>query len=221
MQFPKTFAAARRAERSQWAIGEALLEEIGPSARGSRQSAAFETCARELREAGMPYTVPYLMELRTVAQKFSGRSEKLSIEQARVAGTPQMLAKAQKVAEAEGKPLTKRLIQKVAKTARSMERKERGLKDAPTPKPVRPASDRPVSEIRRMANVLDLAALADDAAKTGRKFLQAIAGFELSADEREELVEDIDRTLEVWKLARQAVTKPLSTEVEDYLRSNA
>jgi hypothetical protein len=223
MQYPKTFAAAKRAEKSQWAIGDALLEEIGPPRAGKAQESQFAECARELSTAGMPYGTAYLRELRNIAYKFNpaSRDAGLTARNAMGAGTPKVFEKARELAEAEGKPLTQRFIEKVAKSTRSMDRKStRTAKTMPTPKPVKRAHERPVSEIRHHSDVLALTALAGDAAKSGKTFVQKIAGFDLTDDEREELVESIDRTLKVWTAARDAVANPIAAGAEAFLRGS-
>lgn len=70
-----------------------------------------------------------------------------------------------------------------------------------------------------MANVLDLYKFIETAQRAGRDLVNAISGFELDTDERQELTEAIDRAIEVWKLARSAVKKPVSAEAEEFLRS--
>jgi len=155
----------------------------------------------------------------------------LTTEQAIQAGSPKMLEKASEMAEADGKPLTKRYIANVRKTHHALDRAEqakdakshgvkpsgRPAKPMPAPPTSVPRKDRPVSEIRRMADVLSLGTLCGDAQKAARQFVKDIAGFDLTADEREELVESIDRTIEVWMVARGAAEKSLADEAAEYL----
>jgi hypothetical protein len=107
-------AAARRAEKSQWAIGDALLEEVG---RGESVS-KFEACATELAEEGLPYAPSTLRRLRDLAAKFpvGVRPPTLGIEMAAQAGTPSVLAKAEKMAAEENRPVTKRFVGQVRKS---------------------------------------------------------------------------------------------------------
>jgi flagellar biosynthesis GTPase FlhF len=73
-KFPHTLAAAKDAEKSQWAIGDALVEECGPPGDdhanngGSKRIAA---AAKFLGTNGLEYSESYLRRLRQVAFAFS------------------------------------------------------------------------------------------------------------------------------------------------------
>lgn len=220
LHYPLTFAAAKRAEKSQWAIGDALLEEIGPPHAGRRQEEAFEECARELKEQGMPYSTQWLRELRNTAHAFhlESRASGLSIKVAQVAGTPAVLAKAEELATEEGVKVSKRFVEKVRKASKKQERKAKGKPAAPARDKSR-VSPKSTTALRREIDVADIELMASKAAKLGRSFAEAIAGVELSASEKKDLRADIDQVLTTWETVREALDHPLSQEAEDYLKA--
>jgi hypothetical protein len=121
---PLTFAAMKRAEKSQWAIGDALLEEIGPPRAGKSQERAFADCAAELEDAGISYSQAYLRALRNIAHKFDLDDRTgLGVRVAMEAGTPAVLAKAEALAEEEGAQVTKRFVAMVRKASQKQERR--------------------------------------------------------------------------------------------------
>jgi hypothetical protein len=72
-QFPLTLAAAKDAQKSQWAIGDALVEECGPPGGdhtnngGTKKIAA---AAEFLGANGLEFSLSYLRRLRQVAFAF-------------------------------------------------------------------------------------------------------------------------------------------------------
>ena len=73
-QFPLTLAAAKDAEKSQWAIGDALVKECGPPGAdhsNNGASAKIAAVAKFLAENGREFSESYLRRLRQVAFAFS------------------------------------------------------------------------------------------------------------------------------------------------------
>jgi hypothetical protein len=238
MQFPKTFAAAKRSEKGQWAIGDALLEEIGPPRVGARQDHLFTECAAELAEGGMPYKAGYLRELRNIAHKFNPelRNPGLGVQVAAAAGTPEMLAKVEEYAAEETtkaeekaakqgkeKPepvkVTFRLANKVRKASNRATRKKplpkRGKKTT-AEKKAEVAKQTP-SELQRSADIGQLEVLTFKAAKQGREFVDMMAGVSLDDDDREVLSNRIDRVIETWKIAQTSLKGSIASEAEEFL----
>jgi hypothetical protein len=223
-QYPKTFAAAKRAEKSQWAIGDALLLEIGPPRAGARQETWFQECAAELVAEGMPYSVGHLQNLRNIAHKFDldRRRSGLTVEVAREAGTPGVLDKAEKMAKEEGVKLSKRYVRKVRKATAATTRRNKGLKAVPR-KQKKAAAQKavdatPTSEIRRTSDILDLELTAEKAEKLGRDLVKKLAGVDLTAEERADLLTTVKATVNTWQVVQEAIENPISGEVEEFLR---
>lgn len=213
MNYPKTYAAAKRAEHGQWAIGDALLEEIGPPRQGSAQQERFRDCAAELARAGLVYSVDRLLMLRNLAHKFVATSVSgdrgVTVEVAREAGTPGLLAKATAMAESDDVSLTKRYVANVRKASAKQK------KDAP-----RGAGDAP-KETQRTIVAMELQAMPQMAARLGREFVAMLAGADVTDDEREQLSADIVQALDTWKAAGDAVVNPLGDEIDQFLEDRA
>lgn len=190
MEFPKTFAAAKRAQRTQWAIGDALLEEIGPPRRGRVQEDQFSACARELGEAGMPYSAKYLGELRNIAHYFvaSTRDAALTMSVAKAAGTPAILERAREVADEAGENVTARFVHRVRQTNR-----------------IQPTA----TDLRRRTAVTGVRVLVARALKDAQECTQRLEREQLTASERTKLKAEIDEVLAAWRSARTAVGKSL------------
>ena len=98
-QYPKIFDAVRKAEKvwtgQQWAIGDALIDELGDPGdpgvnNGSKQQ--FEEISQALRDQGFDrYTVDHLRALRSTAASFPAgdRSQAVSWTVHAKAGDPQ------------------------------------------------------------------------------------------------------------------------------------
>ncbi len=95
-EFPLTLAAAKDAEKSQWAIGDALVAECGPpgddhanNGSGRRIAAAAEFLAAN----GLDLSVSYLRRLRQVAFAFADVRSRtcVSWDAHEAAGTPKIL----------------------------------------------------------------------------------------------------------------------------------
>jgi hypothetical protein len=72
--FPLTLAAANDAEKSQWAIGDALVKECGPPGDDHSNNGCCEriaAVAKFLDENGREFSVSYLRRLRQVAFAFT------------------------------------------------------------------------------------------------------------------------------------------------------
>ncbi len=95
-KFPLTLAAAKDAEKSQWAIGDALVEECGPPGDdhanngGSKRIAA---AAAFLGANGLELSESYLRRLRQVAFAFPDVRTRTSVSwnAHEAAGTPKIL----------------------------------------------------------------------------------------------------------------------------------
>lgn len=210
MEFPKVYQAARKFKGAEWALCDALVAEI-PT--GRKMDEAFRRCSRELATHGIDLTAEYLRRLRQVGTKFVAASRhEVSPVIAQEAGTPAILAKATKVAEEEGVPVTKRLVRQVRTAA------HRPTKHLPQQARRAVAEAQPVSEVRRQANIGNLERLALNATKAGRDFVGGLAGLDLDEDSRAVLAEDIEDILMVWKAAKQALAgRSIGDEVEAFL----
>lgn len=96
-KYPKTLAAVKAAEGNQWAIGDAVLEEVGaPAEHGKNVGtyAAIRECAAELASRGFEYTPNALRKLRDTAFAFpdARRRASLSFNTHVEAGSPDVLA---------------------------------------------------------------------------------------------------------------------------------
>src|ERR1700730_6099885 len=95
-QFPLTLAAAKDAEKSQWAIGDALVKECGPPGDDHANNGSGEriaAVAKFLDENGLEYGVNYLRQLRRVAYALpdAGTRTSVSWHAHEAAGSPKIL----------------------------------------------------------------------------------------------------------------------------------
>ena len=127
-EFPKTLAAVERAEGAdQWAIGDALIEEVGPPSSYER----LATCANELEQHGYEYTKESLRQIRDVAYGFSKsvRRHTLSFGAHQSAGSIEMLNLVIKQAKNLKKPVTVKFtratIKAIEEARRHTEQEER------------------------------------------------------------------------------------------------
>jgi flagellar biosynthesis GTPase FlhF len=126
--FPLVLAAVRKAaeaeRRSQWAIGDALIKEIGPPVNGAHDK-RLSQCAKELAAEGYNYTVGYLRALRNVAFSFVSTLRRADVIWGvhRIAGTPERLEALIKTAR--GKRLTDVYARKLMNAARDEEKRRR------------------------------------------------------------------------------------------------
>jgi hypothetical protein len=223
MEFPKTLAAAKKAKGAEWSLADALLAEVGP--RGSEPR--LRDCQAYLKEYGIEYAWEYLKRLHSAAKNFPQgvRTPWLTPEAARQSGSPRVVAKAVEIKKAKAaeigiayEPPSQRELAATRKTITRHDRKEAG-KQLPPARDKSRVTDHPISDLRRTANMLDLANLAGQAEKLGRDFIAGIAGQEISDDEREDFEANIDDVLETWRAARTAVRNPLSKQLGAYLES--
>ena len=129
-QFPLTLAAAKDAEKSQWAIGDALVKECGPpgddhtnNGSGERIAAAAEF----LGANGLEFSLSYLRRLRQVAVAFADvrtRTSSVSWNAHEAAGTPKILDSILKGLPAGTKP-TGAIVKAARDRAYVEERRER------------------------------------------------------------------------------------------------
>jgi hypothetical protein len=152
-KFPHVIAAveAREAHLKNvesadlWAIGDALLADIGPPDAGDGQSTVkFTACATEIKRRGYKsphYQVSRLQTMRGVAHSFprSRRHRDLSLETHREAGNPDFL---DWVVETKGSDISKRDVMALRKQWRQIDHERReaahrkaleDAKNAPTP----------------------------------------------------------------------------------------
>jgi hypothetical protein len=136
IQFPLTLAAVQKGEKSQWAIGDALLAEIKPSKSGIRDKSRqqFAVCSRELAEQGFEaYSAGRLRHLRDLAQHFPAgrRQPAVSLDAHISAGSPENLTKVIEALNKINKPVTidnVRLIMKAWREKDADEREEKRKK---------------------------------------------------------------------------------------------
>lgn len=127
-KFPLVLAAVQKAaehvRKSQWAIGDALVTEIGPPRNGAHDK-RLEQCSKELAAEGFEYSEKYLSHLRQVSASFSParRRADISWEVHREAGDPDRLETLIKAAR--GKPLSRAYARKLIDAARDAERRRR------------------------------------------------------------------------------------------------
>jgi len=227
MEFPKVLAAAKKAKGAEWSLADALVEEVGP--RGSQTR--FKECVEYLAERGIEYQLAYLMKLHSAARSFPNgyREPWLTPANALHAGSPAVVERAiadkkERAAEAgvAYTPPTQREMNRTRKVVREHARREEGRPTMPTRKAVRHAAEHATkSELGRVADVLELESNAAHARKDAREFMRTIAGTKLKAQERRDLLDDVDETLKAWQWVRESVENPLSDEIESWLDSLA
>jgi hypothetical protein len=111
--FPLTLSAANDAEKSQWAIGDALVMECGPPGgdhSNNGASAKIAAVAKFLAENGREFSESYLRRLRQVAFSFSDVQTRSSVSwnAHEAAGTPEILDAIMKGLPAGVKPTAAR-----------------------------------------------------------------------------------------------------------------
>ena len=96
IRFPQTLAAAKAAEKDQWALGDALLNECGPPGDDHGHNGSFaklQAAQAELESHGLEYATNTLRTYRDVAHTFPHAARMASVSQ-RVhieCRTPEML----------------------------------------------------------------------------------------------------------------------------------
>jgi hypothetical protein len=216
MEFPKVYQAAKRAKGAEWALCDALAEEI-PAGRAMEP--AIKRCAGELAAHGIEYSTKYLFRMRQIGVKFEAvdRPQGLTPSIAATAGTPTVVRKAEAIAEDEGVVLSQRLVDRVRKAT------SRATKTLPKKKSKAEVAahidNMPVSEVRRQADSLKLAGLAMHAGQDAREFIKHAAGFEMSAQERKDIGAQIDKAVEAWAAAQDLLLNPVAADAEEFLRS--
>lgn len=150
---PKTIAEVQKRERSQWAIGDALLDETDIG--GSHDELA--EVASEIEDLQIEgYSVAYLAKLRQVASNFPPRTRTSSIswEAHKRAGSPEML---EAIAQAAGKkPVT---VDFVAPTRKAIEEHQaKKHQEKGTRRTVPPVKDIPSQrEVKGLALIAEIA----------------------------------------------------------------
>jgi hypothetical protein len=122
-EFPRTLAAAQKAEGDLWAIADAVLFEVGPpSAHGVKDGsrARIEECSRFLADRGFEYSSVYLLDLRDTARSFPEGARDLSctFTAHKMAGSPGMLAEA---IRRNGGPPSRRFVERLRREFREAE----------------------------------------------------------------------------------------------------
>jgi hypothetical protein len=226
----RVMTAVRRADKGQWALADVLVAEVGKGRSASAvQSEAdvFRQIAERAEEEGYQvYKAEYLRKLRDIAVAFPEGRRPGSITVAQEAGTLAVLRQAERIAAEDGVAVTKRQVRKVREAVHEQARRAQG-QTARTPsgnrRPVSTAAAarhaaQPTSDLRRTADVLSLSVRAGKAADEGRRYVTELAGQSLTTDERDELLDDIDRVLATWKAARDATKNPLAKEAAEFLQ---
>jgi hypothetical protein len=220
MDFPRTLAAAKKAKGAEWALADALLEEVGP--RGS--DARFRDCAAYLAEHGIEYTASYLQQLHQAARNFPprDRSSWLTPSTAIHAGSPAVVKKATELKRDRGDetpPMTKEIVATRRQVVRHA-REQSGAPKMPTRQAIRSSAESATpTALRQAADTMNLELLAAHAKQDAQRFLKGVAGHKLTARERKDLLSDVDEVTEAWAWVRDAVENPLSEEVAEYLGS--
>ena len=93
--FPRTLAAVKKSENTQWEIGDALIAEVGKPPSPSVQDGSFkklEACAKELLANGFDYQLITLSNLRRIAFLFPAgrRRQAYGFDLHRAAGNPEI-----------------------------------------------------------------------------------------------------------------------------------
>lgn len=104
----------------QWALGDALLEEVGPPGPDGVKNKSGQRLQRAVEcfgQHGLNYTVAHLRDLRTVANAFApaDRSEGIGWSLHRAAGSPELLQQAKEAADTTGESLTVKFIREFKK----------------------------------------------------------------------------------------------------------
>src|SRR5882724_3451261 len=126
--FPKTIGLIKARENSQWAIGDALIEECGESSTQGGKDGSRELIAKvasEVAELGFEgYSLEYMARLRTVSGQFSkeSRDSLLPWSFHRNAGSPEMLNKIKARALKDKKKITRDYITDTRKAIETEER---------------------------------------------------------------------------------------------------
>lgn len=140
--FTYTREAVAKGDNAQWAIGDALREDLkkylksGDSPESSKRHTnpvpleEFENCSRQLAEQSYTYQPSVLSELLTMALRFpkAKRDHKLSWSIHRHAGTPEALTSLRPLLKKAGKDLTEGNVRAIAEEWRKRDKKERQTK---------------------------------------------------------------------------------------------
>jgi hypothetical protein len=135
LQFPETFEAAMRGENAQWAIGDALLKEVGKppaSSANDGSHAKIQAVAKELFENGVQiYSVKALAGMRQTAFDFGPncRIPGIAFHAHRAAGDPDSLAVIIETVP-EGRVITQPYVEQVRAHQRTLDTAARDKKRA-------------------------------------------------------------------------------------------
>lgn len=123
-RFPETIEAAKAAVKSQWRIGEALIDESDGAMVGSK---GLNAVVQELNENGIEdFSASYLSELRTAAEAFPrNRRHDLPWSVHSDAGNPDTLDAIVRAAKKESEKVTKWYVRDALRRMRAAAREER------------------------------------------------------------------------------------------------
>jgi hypothetical protein len=96
VEYPEVIAVCKKAEATQWEIGDAIVKAIGPTGGKANDGsyAQLEVMSKELLAVGLEYEVDTLRHLRAVSSAFThGVRTPCSWVVHQIAGTPDMLTK--------------------------------------------------------------------------------------------------------------------------------
>lgn len=132
ISFPLILAAVQSHDKSQWKIGDALIQEIGQAKPGDSDAGfkKFMACAKMLEDQGYRFSAPRLIELRDVAFNFptSRRRAGIALTAHVYAVTPDNLDQAVDALERIRKPVTGDNVAMVMKAWREKDKDDRADK---------------------------------------------------------------------------------------------
>lgn len=198
-EFPKTLAAARNAEKSQWNIGDAILEECGPPGEDNSNNGSWqkiEAASKALHLEGLEYAANSLRIYRDVCYSFplARRLASVSFSVHVEAGSPEMLNKI--IAELEhGERLTLALSREISKEIRNKSKPilvTNAWKGVPSTAPSSPASastspTSPTSPPPILSGIL--ISKANEALRIADEITKALEGKNIKPEVRDVLVE--------------------------------
>jgi hypothetical protein len=130
-EYPRTLAAAQKAEGDLWTLADAVLLEIGPPAEdgwNDGSQAKFEECSEYLADRGLEYAPHVLRDYRNMAHIYTAASRvaAVSFTAHKVARSPEILAEA--IRRNKGKPPSTRFIEQLRREIREKEEHDEELR---------------------------------------------------------------------------------------------
>lgn len=203
LKYPKSVAAVRADQKSQWMIGDALLAECGPPSEQGVQDGSFERldeAAREIAEQcgdEKTYDIKSLSKLRSVSYNFPESARRaLSWSIHEEAGHPQALNKIIKAAS-KGQPITRDYMRQIIQKWKQKQKD----KDPPRNR-TKPGSRNKqfpgLDLMGRVNNFQNLAGESQIAAEKAEKEITPVLD-KLSDIDIDVCVEEAVSTLNAWK----------------------